>query len=379
MAFDRDLVIAGGGPVGAALALALRDAGLRLLVCEARAPGNLPSEGRALALSHGSRLILERLGIWRRLALAGPVLTPIAEVRVAQRVGRAELVFRSAELGLPALGYVVAYGDLIAAFDAELAAGGVEVLWKTPLTQARATESYAWYEAGAVRGTAALIAWADGAPKGSFWEHDYRQHAVLASVTVAGARACAFERFTDSGPIALLPQGDRHALIWTLPTAKVGEVLALDDEAFLARLAEQFGPGGEAIGQPGPRTSLPLRLRLGRETGNRRLLRLGNAAQTLHPVAGQGYNLGLRDAYELAQLLLDEDPSELGSERQLRAYKAGRRKDRWGSTLATHGLVELFGWQSPSMARLRDQGLEMFGASKRLRQVASHLLMHGWR
>lgn len=379
MAFDRDLVIAGGGPVGAALALSLADAEFRLLVCEARARGEPPADGRSLALSHGSRLILERLGVWSRLARAGQAVAPIQEVRVAQKEGEAEAIFRAAELGLPALGYVIAYRDLVAAFDHELASRRLEVLWETPLTGARGTAAYAWYETRREQGTAALLALADGARIGSFWEHDYGQQAVLASVRVESAQACAFERFTSLGPIALLPQGDRHALIWTLPSAQALEILRFDDARFLARLAEQFGAGGEAIAEPGPRTSLPLRLRMGREIAGHRLALLGNAAQTLHPVAGQGFNLGLRDAYELAQVLLDDHSSELGSERQLQCYKNRRRIDRWGSTLATHLLVELFGWQGPSVARLRDRGLELFGTSKTMRRVASHLLMHGWR
>jgi len=379
MAFDRDLVISGGGPVGAALALALRDADFRVSLFEARGLGAPVADDRVLALSHGGRLILERLGVWCRLARAADAPTPIREVRVSQRDGRAETIFRSAELGLPALGYVVAYRDLVAAFDAELAARGLAVLWQTPLTAARGAEAFAWFEAGGVEGTAALIALADGAGSSSCWEHDYGQCALLASVRLADAGGCALERFTAQGPIALLPWGERHALIWTLPAAQGEEVLRLGDAAFLARLAEQFGAGGDAISDPRARRCFPLRLRVARDTASRRLVRVGNAAQALHPVAAQGLNLGLRDAYELAQVLLDGDRSSLGSERQLQCYKNRRRRDRWSTTLMTHGLVELFGWQSTGTARIRDWGLEMLGASAGLRGMTSRWLMHGLR
>ncbi|CAG0988901.1 2-octaprenyl-6-methoxyphenol hydroxylase [Burkholderiales bacterium] len=380
--FDRDLLIAGAGPVGATLALALRQAEFAVCLCEARTRGEAPRSERVLALSHGSRLILERLGVWSRLALSPGGLSSIARVEVSQYPGAAQVIFSAAELGLPALGYVLSYRDLVSALDAALLESGVTLHWRTPLLEARGTASYAWFELGgeqAGAGTARLVAIADGAPDADAWQRDYHQRAILCEVAVAEAQTLAIERFTEAGPIALLPRGQRHALVWTLPERAARDVLALDDAAFLARLTAQFGTAPGRFSDPGPRQAHPLALRLATRPAQRRLARLGNAAQTLHPVAGQGYNLGLRDAYELAQCLLDDKVRALGSERQLRRYLQGRRSDRWGVSLATHGLIELFASSSPSLVRLREQGMQMLAATTPLRRLASHVLMHGLR
>lgn len=380
--YDRDLLIAGAGPVGATLALALRQAEFSVGLCEARALGEPPKTDRVLALSHGSRLILERLGIWSRLAAAAGGLEAIERVAVSQNPGSAELVFSTAELGLPALGYVLSYRDLVSAFDAALAESGCMPQWQTPVSSARGTSSFACYELGGKRpaaGLARLIAIADGLPDEDAWHRDYQQQALLSEVAVADAPGLAIERFTEQGPIALLPRGKRHALVWTLPQALAGEVLALGDAAFVARLNKQFGGLPGRFSEPGPRRAYPLSMRFASRPAQRRIVRLGNAAQTLHPVAAQGYNLGLRDAFELARCLLEGGAGELGSERQLRRYVQGRRTDRWATGLATHSLVELFGIPSPALARLRDRGLQLLSESPVLRSAASRVLMHGWR
>ena len=179
--------------------------------------------------------------------------------------------------------------------DQALAEQRVDLSWNCRVNSVRATASYAWFEAtrrsGAQdqseAGSAALVALADGGAGEGYWQHDYHQCAVVAEISVADAKHLAIERFTPLGPIALLPQGERHALVWTLPEVLAQEVMALDDQAFQARLRGQFGVNAERLAHPGPRRAFPLHLRLARQPVERRLLRLGNAAQTLHPVAGK--------------------------------------------------------------------------------------------
>lgn len=184
---------------------------------------------------------------------------------------------------------------------------------------------------------------------------DYRQHAVLAEVRTREPHGRqAWERFTADGPLALLPLEDGYAIVFTVPPAKADWLMGLDDEAFVAALQSQFGNRLTFTGA-GPRARFPLALRLRQETVAQREVWVGNTAQTLHPVSGQGFNLGLRDAWELASLLAPSpDP---GASATLRAYARGRRTDRQGSALFTDGIVRLFSNDIAPLRLARGLGL----------------------
>src|SRR5271166_4106634 len=360
----HDLIIVGAGPVGATLALCLVDGELDVVALDARAPGTLGRGDRSLALSHGARLILERIGVWCAVAAGRDAVTPITVIDISQRGGFGRTRLDAAEQQLPALGYVVSYRALQTALDAALSRAGVEVHYGAAVGEIRATPAYA--VVGATRGsvetelTARLVALADGsgdiAAGIARRRHDYGQVALVAKVwTGEPHRGVAFERFTPQGPIALLPEGDHYGLVWTT-THELGEsLLALPEAGFISALERRFGLASSmpARTRPAPfervadRRAFPLQLDYARSVTGERVALLGNAAQALHPVAGQGFNLGMRDAYELAQELLATPRDAIGSRERLAAYARRRRGDRLAGIAFTHGLLGIFGSDAP--------------------------------
>jgi 2-octaprenyl-6-methoxyphenol hydroxylase len=339
-----DILIVGAGPVGMTLHLALAAGGQKSLLLDRRPREAQQADPRALALSHGARELLEQVDAWPARAA-----TPIETIHVSQKGGFGRTVIDRADYDLPALGYVARYRDLAAALGARLAADalldGVEILDITP------EDSYvtvAFRHAGQQRTieTKVLIH-AEGTPDDDpdVKVSDYGQHAVIAEITPQpGHNKRAWERFTPDGPLALLPLGNDYSVVFTLPPAKADAVMAMDDVAFTAALQAQFGQR-ITFGKPGPRSRFPLALRMRDTLVKGHEVWIGNTAQTLHPVSGQGFNLGIRDAWQLAEILLnngvDRDRREClaGS---LANYAASRRLDRQGSALFTDQIVRSF-------------------------------------
>lgn len=357
----HDLIIVGGGPVGAAAAAALGRSGLSTLVLEAR-PAAAPSDDRrSLALSHGSRLILQRAGVWD----ARLPNTSIRVIHVSQRGGFGRAMMSTEDVGLPALGYVVSYAALQAALTHRLEACGVPTLWGARVTQIDGgTESArVRYERAGVGGEVAgrLVVVADGGEVAqSAAQHrvyDYRQSALVGNlVTDRPHGNRAFERFTREGPIALLPFESGYALVWTTTPAHAQQLHAATEHAFLDALQGEFGTRAGRFAQLRERAVYPLALRVARSTLEQRVLLLGNAAQTLHPVAGQGLNLGLRDAFALARAL-ETEPDALRERTFVERFHSRRRLDRSGSVLLTDGLVRVFSNAFPGLSWLRGCGL----------------------
>lgn len=374
----HDLLIVGAGPVGMALALALKDSGLDLLLVDARARGAARHDPRVLALSHGSRLTLERLGVWEHLRA-----TPIETIHISQqgRLGRSLLT--AADYGLPAMGYVVAAGDLAAALDDALAAAGIPILEHRSVTGlAAGADDVIVSLADAPPLTARLVACAEGSIQGedddALVEHDYAQHAVISVATpVEGHANRAWERFTPQGPLAVLPCGHDCAIVHTADPAEADALMALDDEAYRARLQAHFGERLH-FAAVGPRARYPLKLRYRPHPVGQRTVWLGNAAQTLHPVAGQGYNLALRDVWALAQVLLraDGDP---GAADTLARYADARRLDRQGTIRFTDGLVRLFSNAITPLAHARGAGLFALDLLPPARHFVAKRMMFGAR
>lgn len=363
---DVDIVIVGGGPAGAAVALALKDSGVSVLILEAReGPASLADQ-RAIALSHGSRLILQRLGAWQSLG----AVTPIHAIHVSSRGSFGRALITPKDAGVPALGYVVNYQDLWAALHGQIKGSGADYFTGVKVSRVESASG----EGGAVefnyRGeprkiTARLVVVADGGPLVgtipgiSQRVRDYRQWAVMAQVETDRPHGnAAFERFTAEGPLALLPQAERLALVWTLPQDGAGEMLDLDDENFLARLHERFGDRLGNFIRTTKRTGLPLTLKYAVPVIAEHLVLIGNAAQLLHPVAGQGFNVGLRDAWELADEILAA-PEAVGSGRMLGRYQGRRRFDRRSAILFTDSLVQLFSNANPVLGPARAAGLSL--------------------
>ncbi len=347
---DYDVLIVGGGPVGAAAALSLRGAGLAVGLVEARAPQAVQEDPRPIALAHGSRLILERIGVWEQLAPA----TPIERIHVSQRGGFGRVELNANEAGLPALGYVLDYGRLATTLAGALEAQDGFHLVRAAVNALEPGPDAALARFDAVTGpgqaTARLIAVADGGALAAARARtrDYRQ-AVVTTRVACGIphQNVAYERFTPEGPLALLPMGDKLALIWTTTPQQAQLLCELPEVAFLERLQGAFGNRLGAFSEPGARSRYPLALKVTDRVAEPRIIALGNAAQTLHPVAGQGLNLGLRDAWELAETVRGCDRGEIGGAAHLEAFQARRRLDR----AAPSGLP--MGWCgcSPTISR----------------------------
>jgi len=343
-----DIVIVGGGPIGAAVAIALQSSGLDLLVLEAR-PAGLSHDARTLAMSYGSRLILERLGIWPRIE---PV-TPIESIHVSQRGGFGRTLLSAADADLPALGYVVRYSALQQAFAKVLAAGratlvaGAEVTGMAPAADDVTIDLRLDKNAHSV--AARLVIIADGGASAGLRVdttvkmRDYGQEAVIGIVETSrphGRRA--YERFTPDGPIALLPFENRYALVWTATPDMANKLTTLPSDDFLQKLQQHFGDRAGRFTSIAARGRFPLTLRYAPDPVSPRAVMLGNAAQALHPIAGQGFNLGLRDAWELAETLLLHGQPDPGCDACISKYRARRRPDRLGGIALTHSLVKIF-------------------------------------
>jgi len=377
-----DVLIVGGGPAGAALALALADSGLEFRVLDARAEGQLGARDRTLALSHSARLVFERIGVWHALGS----VTPIATIDVSQRGRFGVTELRARDLALPALGYVIRYGELQGALDAALPAAGMAIDFATRVERIVAHDDRVAITArtnDVERALEArLVVVADGSGEALPELHrrriDYRQHALVGVVGAASPRrGVAFERFTADGPVALLPYESRYALVWTLTPERAAQMLAADDATFLDALHAHFGDRvGRFTGISG-RSSFPLTLQFASRVVGTRAVVLGNAAQALHPIAGQGFNLGLRDVATLAEQLLDTPRAEIGSEHQLARYEKSRRVDRWAGVVMTHGLVRGFASDHPLLALPRGLGLTLLDSVPPLKRAFARAMLNG--
>ena len=377
-----DVVIAGGGPVGAALALGLSGSGRRLALLEARAPGAAADDPRTIALSHGSRLILERLGVWSALAAA---VTPIRHISISQQrsFGRVELSAR--EANVPALGYVAGYAALQHALTAALEPSTVRLMRGCTMQDVSSDKNVAV----AVLDTrqrlpARLIAIADGGGTrlniARVKTRDYHQSALVCDViSEQSHQDRAHERFTSEGPLALLPTVTGWSLIWTAQPGHARELAALDDAEFCRRLQAAFGGALGAFSAPGRRQVFPLVLKYAARPVAPRTLLIGNAAQMLHPVAGQGFNLGLRDAWELARALAKHGAQDPGGSDLLNAYFSQRRSDRIATILFTDSLIRLFCKDIPLFNGLRGLGLAAFGAIPSAKNFLTRRMMFGAR
>jgi len=366
---DRKVAIVGGGPAGMALALALHRHGVAAEIFDARARGAATGDKRILALSAGSRQILERLGAWH-----GIPATAIATIHVSQRGRLGRTLIRADEEDVPALGYVLAASDLAATLDVAVSTAGITYHEHRKVGAGDTPRSKS---PGGTAGFA-LTAWAEGAiGEGEATVRDYGQHAVLCTAaTREPHRHVAWERFTPDGPLALLPFGNEYAVVFTCATAAAPELAALDDAAFLERLQHQFGMR-HTFTAVGPRVSYALGLRYRERIVAERQVWIGNAAQTLHPVAGQGFNLALRDIWELGRTLADSaDP---GDATLLGSYAAARRLDRRGAIGFTDGLVRVFSNDFAPLAHARGAGLLALDLLPPARSFVARRMMFGAR
>lgn len=377
-----DVVIAGGGPVGSALAVALADAGLAVRLFEPRLEPD--SKFRPIALSHGSRLILERLDLFDRFPA-----TPIETIHVSHAGGFGRTVLRSEEHGVAALGYVCDLGDFARALA--LASASQRSPGRVSGWQPREDDVVVSVEHETQPISARLLVLADGGPNalqaaGRAEGRDYHQAAIVALVRAERmAAGTAWERFTDEGPLALLPFAPperelQYGLVWTVHEQRARTLAAAADDAFLAALGARFGMRLGRFIAASPRLAYPLALRYRRASLTApRVVAIGNAAQTLHPVAGQGLNLALRDVFELARLIVESPRAALGGSSFLARFASLRRADRTAAIGVTDALVRIFASRLPGVGLARGIGLAALDLTPPARRFFARRMMLGPR
>ena len=368
-----DVTIVGGGMVGASLAVALAPLPIRIALIEAHTPRSSaqPSyDDRSTAVANGSRQILETIGLWESLESQA---TPIRQIHISDR-GRFGISRINAEdEGVAALGYVIPNRTIGAAlWDALENLDNVTLFCPAKLQSlqteddaVQVTISGADDESETL--TTKLLTAADGARSivrelvgidATVW--DYGQTAIISNVTTEKPHDnIAYERFTDSGPMAVLPmQSNRSALVWSVPSDDAAAILELSDDEMLARLQTLFGYRLGHWTKIGERASYPLSMVRADEQTRPRIAIIGNAAHGLHPIAGQGFNLSLRDIAVLAELVAAAaDP---GAKETLDAYKDWRAGDQNRVIGFTDGLIRVFGNPLHSVRAARNVGLVLF-------------------
>ena len=384
-----DLIIVGGGMVGASLACALAPVaerlGLDIAVVEpiplrrdALELDYQPSyDARATALAYGSRTAYARMGIWQTLAQH---LTPIRQIHVSDRGRFGAARLDAAQQRVPALGYVIEnhwLGQVLLNRLQQPECARIDYLCPAEVAQIIPGDGQMAVTVSREGHTSTLscelVVMADGGRSElrqrlgiGYRYRAYEQHALIANVSPDRPhRGVAYERFTDQGPMALLPLQDqqgRHrcGLVWTLADSDAEQLLAMDDAGFLARLQQRFGYRAGRFVQVGERHAYPLQLVLAEEQVRSGLVVLGNAAHALHPIAGQGFNLALRGLVMLADHLVEARQSgrSLGDLAVLQAYHERMRRDQQYTIGFSDSTMKLFTSRNPILALARDLGLQ---------------------
>jgi 2-octaprenyl-6-methoxyphenol hydroxylase len=390
-----DIVILGAGPVGSTLALLLAGTRHRVLLLEQRSLDTGQNDPRALALSEGARQLLAPENAWPVPTGQGDGrCTPIETIHISQNGGFGRTLIDRKDYRIPALGYVVRYGALIRCLHDALK----QSIARNPdqlscLDNSRADVAEPTADADPFFRTlqlgdrtirARLIVHAEGTPPDDSQgviARGYGQRALIFEAGLAESHhQRAWERFTPQGPLALLPvdgvNGKRVSVVYTVPEADAESLLQLDDAEILTRIQAAIGAQARFT-DVGPRASFPLKLRLRQPALNNRELWIGNAAQTLHPVSGQGFNLGLRDAALLAQHLRHAmDP---GSTHTLTPYARARQLDRYGAAAFTDGIVRAFSTPFPLLNTVRGMGLSALDLISPLRHFVARRMIWGAR
>jgi 2-octaprenyl-6-methoxyphenol hydroxylase len=348
---DPEIVVRGAGPAGSTLALLLHAMGRRVTLVEARGRADGAAATRPIALSYASRIILERAGAWRSLDV-----TPIETVHVSQQRGLGTTRLTASDARVPALGYVIDYRTLSDALGRKTAAAAIDVVpdWNSK---------------------APLVVHAEGSGHYSK-EKQYDQSALVALVTPEPrASRIAFERFTSDGPLALLPLAESFGIVWAVRAGQANDLVAMPEKQFLAALQQAFGRRAGRFVAASGRSSVALALRVRNERTAAREAYVGNSAQALHPVAGQGLNLGLRDAWELARAIGDApDPGAGGV---LHRYAAQRKLDAFATIRVTDLLAELFVGASPIGRAARGAAMCALDACAPARAFLARRMIYG--
>ena len=370
---DYDLIIVGGGMVGASLACALSKQPLRIAIIEAvpyKADKQPSYDDRAIALSFGSRQIFDGLGLWEKIV---EQTTAIKRIHVSDQGKFGFTRLSSQQEKVDALGYVITARDLGKVLIHQLdQLENLTLINPATLTDLKLGEDHATavieHNGKTETLTTSLIVAADGGNSAvrqqldiRTSDHDYKQTAIIANISPElPHQNVAYERFTQHGPLALLPMDDnRCALVWTKNPQDAERILELNDDEFLKELQPCFGQRLGRFVKTGKRLAYPLKLVRAQEQVRNRLALIGNAAHTLHPIAGQGFNLGLRDVATLAQIICDtfQQNGDIGTLDVLEQYAQWRTRDHRQVIGFTNTLVSMFSNHFLPLSVARNLGL----------------------
>lgn len=383
------IVIVGGGPVGATLALSLHAKGISSTLLEARPQGSSHQDQRALALSYGTRLILQRLGLWQGLSSQA---TAINTIHISQKGSFGRTLLKAEEQGQEALGYVLSYGALTGALDHAISdKPEIRVIYDAEVTDVlpdvTSTHVNFNHDGQSTQLESQLAVLADGGRSlGDIpgLQREVKAYGHDALVTKVKAELphdnIAYERFTPAGPMALLPNGEHDfSLVWTGSQKEIAQIMALDDARFLQALHTHFGDRVGEFLSVGKRLTFPLKLSRLSPVVLPHFAVIGNAAQTMHPVAGQGFNVGLRDACELGEHLAKATPSSWGDTEMLGGYAKTRQRDTKNGLLFTDFLVNIFSNEILGVSGMRSAGLGLLDIAKPAKRFLINKMSFGAR
>jgi 2-octaprenyl-6-methoxyphenol hydroxylase len=386
---DYDLIIVGGGMVGLSLAVALGEQNLKIAVIEAVAPDaeTQPSfDARTIAMAYGTQRIFQTMGVWNKLEQYG--VTAIKKIHVSDRGHLGSVWLDSKVENVPALGYVAETSGLGLVLRQAVEQLNNVTLYcpaqviNIDIDSVRA-EITIDSNGTEINLTSRLVVAADGGNSQvrtqtgiKTFNVDYGQYAVIANVEMAQPHNnIAYERFTSSGPMALLPSKSANgnenlfALVWTVKAAKRDSILGLSDEEFLQQLQQRFASRVKGFVKISQRHVYPLSLMQSREHYRPRLAIIGNAAHTMHPVAGQGFNLGLRDVAAIAEVIVDaiKQGEDIGDTVVLQRYAKWRQQDQLQMAISTDSIVRIFSNSFSPLALVRNIGLTLLDISPGLK------------
>ena len=368
-----DVLIIGAGPVGCVAALAMKQIGLSTAVLEVQPQESEIPDGRTLALSWNSYLILDRLNAWS----CNEERFPIRSIQISDRGHFGQSVVSASDVQLSELGFVVRFKDLLPRLREALSQQKVETLFQTSATSIEKCQDHSEItldmDGVSSTVTARLVVMADGGQSLNIagLKHkkaiNHGHDAIVGIITSdSNPRDVAYERFTSTGPIALLPRGDEYAFVWSVPECDSDDLLNRPESQFLEAFQNAFGDRCGQFISVREKRAYGLNTRIAEQPSGGGIVIIGNASQALHPIAAQGLNLGFRDAWDLAEVCRDTTIEELVSSNTVRTFRNKRRWDRLQTTLFSAGLNRFFSNKLLGLRGLGLLGLDLIPLAKKL-------------
>ena len=383
---NSEYLVVGAGPVGLVFSLFLAKHNQNSHLLEARKKNDSHSDGRALALSYGTKLILEDLGIWSSLEKK---ISEIKDIHTSQKNSFGRTLLSASQYNLPALGYIVSYGALSKVLEEAVnQSPKIKITYEFEVSAIKNEKDRSILYGGnkdlAIE--APLLVLADGGKNTTDLIEDlkkketsYNHTALVTKVTSEiPPNKIAYERFTSMGPIALLPNGPKEfSLVWTGKDEDIQVLAKAPKKLFLEKLHEHFGDRVGKFLDSDNFITFPLKKIILEEFPKKRMVVIGNSAQTMHPVAGQGFNTGIRDAYDLSKLINESEPSQVGSECFINQYYSLRKSETKKTLFFTDSLVNIFSNDLVVLSSIRGMSLSLLDNFKPIKNFLVNKMSFG--